>query len=96
MTQKVKLHQDNATSHTSKSTTAFLEKMKTDTGIVYIPFQHIPAKFLDISPIDYCALGLLKRALSKRKLITICELRKVVEEKWISIPLEILREALLS
>lgn len=94
--QRVKLHQDKATSHTSKTTTAFLEKMKTDTGIAYIPFQHIPAKSPDVSPMDYCAFGLLKRALSKRKPTTIDGLWKVVEEEWKAIPLEILRKALLS
>ena len=36
--QRVKLHTDRATSHILKSTTAFLEKMQTNTGIAYIPF----------------------------------------------------------
>ncbi|GBN23068.1 hypothetical protein AVEN_233990-1 [Araneus ventricosus] len=94
--QRVKLQQDKTTSHTSKSTTAFLEKMKTDTGIAFIPFQHIPSKSPDISPMDYCAFGLFKRALSKRKPTTIDELWKVVEEERKSITLEILRKALLS
>ncbi|GBO14483.1 hypothetical protein AVEN_94971-1 [Araneus ventricosus] len=70
--------------------------MKTDTGIAFIPFQHIPSKSPDISPMDYCAFGLFKRALSKRKPTTIDGLRKVVEEGWNSIPMEILRTALLS
>ncbi|GBL81716.1 hypothetical protein AVEN_93492-1 [Araneus ventricosus] len=61
--QRVKLHQDKATTPTSKSTTAFLEKMKTDTGTAYIPFQHIPVKSPELSPLDYCAFGLVKRAL---------------------------------
>ncbi|GBM20803.1 hypothetical protein AVEN_108253-1 [Araneus ventricosus] len=45
---------------------------------------------------DYCTFGLLKRALSKRKPTTIEGLWKVVEEEWKSIPLGILRKALLS
>ncbi|GBM50355.1 hypothetical protein AVEN_208960-1 [Araneus ventricosus] len=69
--QSVKLHQDKATSHTAKGTTAFLEEMKTETGILYIPFQHIPPKSPDVSPMGYCAFGLLKRALSNRKPTTI-------------------------
>ncbi|GBO29915.1 hypothetical protein AVEN_208472-1 [Araneus ventricosus] len=80
--QRVKLHQVKATSHTSKRTTAFLEKMTTDTGIAYLAFQHIPAKSPDVSPMDYCAFGLLKIALSKRKPTTIDGLWKVVEEEW--------------
>ncbi|GBN45107.1 hypothetical protein AVEN_138587-1 [Araneus ventricosus] len=94
--QIVKLHQGKATSHTSKSTTALHEKMKTDTCIAYIPFQHIPAKSSDVSPMDYCVFGLFKRAISKLKPITIDGLFKVVEEEWKSIPLAILRKALLS
>ncbi|GBN89118.1 hypothetical protein AVEN_78869-1 [Araneus ventricosus] len=70
--------------------------MKTHTVIAYIPFQHSPAKSPDVSPMDYCAFGLLKRALSKRKPTTIDGLWKVVEEEWKSMPLEILRKALPS
>ncbi|GBL97357.1 hypothetical protein AVEN_170474-1 [Araneus ventricosus] len=70
--------------------------MKTDIGIAYIPFQHIPTKSPDVSPMDYCAFGLLKRVLSKCKPTTIDGLWKEVEEEWKSIPLEILRKALLS
>ncbi|GBN79439.1 hypothetical protein AVEN_138680-1 [Araneus ventricosus] len=87
--QRVKLHQDKATSHTSKSTTAFLEKMKTDTGIAFIPFQHFPGKSPDVSPMDYCAFGLLKRVLSERKPTTIHGFWKVLEEEWKSISLKI-------
>ena len=42
------------TNRTSKSTT-FFEKMKNDTSIEYIPFQHIPGKSC-VSPMDYYAL----------------------------------------
>ncbi|GBM51342.1 hypothetical protein AVEN_110799-1 [Araneus ventricosus] len=94
--QRVKLHQDKAASHTSKSTTALHEKMETDTCIAYIPFQHIPAKSPDVSPMDYFAFGLLKRALSKCKPTTIDGLWEVIEEEWRSIPMEILRKVLLS
>ncbi|GBM86860.1 hypothetical protein AVEN_223908-1 [Araneus ventricosus] len=69
--QRVKFHQDKATNHTSKSTTAFLEKKRTDTGIAFIPFQHIPENSPDVSYMDYCAFGLMKRALSKRNPTTI-------------------------
>ncbi|GBN32471.1 hypothetical protein AVEN_194331-1 [Araneus ventricosus] len=69
--------------------------MKTDAGIAYIPLQHILAKSPDISSKDNCAFGLWKRAVSKRKSTTIDGLLKV-EEEWKSIPLGILRKALLS
>ena len=32
-----------------------------------IPFQNIPAMPPDVSLMDYCTFGLLKRTLSKRK-----------------------------
>ncbi|GBN21627.1 hypothetical protein AVEN_144978-1 [Araneus ventricosus] len=92
----MKLHQDKATSHTSKSTPVFLEKVKTDRVIAYVPFQHTPVMAPDVSPMDYFAFILLTRALSKSKPTTIYELWKVVEVEWKSIPLEISRKVLLS
>ena len=58
-----------------KNTTAFFEKVKSDTSVKTMPFQHILAKSPDISPMDHRAFGPLKRAVSERK--PIC---KVVEE----------------
>ncbi|GBN54386.1 hypothetical protein AVEN_27048-1 [Araneus ventricosus] len=92
----MKFHQDKATSHTSKSTPVFLEKMKNDRVIAYVPFQHIPVMSPDVSPMDCFAFILLTRALSKLILTRIYELWKVVEVEWKSIPFEILRKALLS
>ena len=60
---RVKLHQDQATSHTSESTAVFPEKMNTDTSIKHMSLQHIPTKSPDVSPMDYCNFGLLKRVL---------------------------------
>ncbi|GBM01398.1 hypothetical protein AVEN_236217-1 [Araneus ventricosus] len=62
--------------------------------IAYILFK-TPAKSPDVSPVDYCAFGLLKRALSNHKPTMINGLWKVVEEEWKSIPLETLRKTLL-
>ena len=59
------LYQYKATSQTSKRTTAFLEKMKIDTITEFFvyriltSFEHTPAKFLDISSLNYCVFGLL-------------------------------------
>lgn len=52
---RVELHQDKFASHTSISTTVFLENMKSDMCIKSIPFAHIPAKSPVVSPMDYCA-----------------------------------------
>lgn len=89
----MKLHKDKAAIPFLKITTAILEKRKTDTSIAYIPSQHIAVKSLDVSPMNYCAFGLMKRAISKCIPMTI-GLWKVVEEEFKSIPLEILGKAL--
>ncbi|KFM72922.1 Transposable element P transposase, partial [Stegodyphus mimosarum] len=78
--QRMKLQQDKGTNHTSKSTIAFFEKVKPDTDIACIHFKSIPAKSPDVSPMDYCVFGLLKRALFKSTLRTIGGLLKIVEE----------------
>ena len=55
--------------------------MKIDLSIEFIPFQRIPAKFPDVLPMDYCAFGLLKITLSKRKPIDINAVWKIKKEK---------------
>ena len=45
---------------------------------------------------DFCALGLLKSALSKRLPKTLTKLWKAVQEEWDRIPLLMLQKALLS
>ena len=64
--------------------------MNIDTSIECMPFQQIPLKSHDASPIDCCAFGLLKRLLSKCKPTTIDGFWKFMEEKYKSIRLEIL------
>ena len=53
-----------AISYTSKGTTTLLEKMKIDMSVKSTPFQYIPAKTPDVSPVVCCAFRLFKRALS--------------------------------
>ncbi|GFY23754.1 hypothetical protein TNCV_1630361 [Trichonephila clavipes] len=67
---EVELHMDKASSHTSKSTAAYL--------------------------VDFCAFGLLKRALGKQHPRTLNELWKTIEEEWSKISKKVLRESLLS
>ncbi|GBM00742.1 hypothetical protein AVEN_150909-1 [Araneus ventricosus] len=61
-------------SHTSQSTVNFLEKIEQEMGIKTVPFTDIPAKSPDLTPMDFCAFGLLKCALSKRRLTTFVDL----------------------
>ena len=65
ISNRVNLHEDKATSHTSKRTPAFLEKKKINASIECIPFQYILAKSLDVSFAYFCAFCLLKKILSK-------------------------------
>ena len=55
----VKLYQDKVTNHSSENTTTFLEKMKIDTNVKYVLFQHIPANSIHASLMDYCVFKAL-------------------------------------
>ncbi|KFM73915.1 hypothetical protein X975_19894, partial [Stegodyphus mimosarum] len=92
----VRLHQDKASSHTSKSTVNFLKEIEQKTGIEAIPFIDISTKSPDVSPMNFCAFGLLKTALSKRCPKTLTGLWKAVPEKLNRIPLLTLPKVLLS
>ncbi|GFU83097.1 hypothetical protein TNCV_65671 [Trichonephila clavipes] len=64
---KVELHMDIASSHTSKSNAAYLAKKESEAGIKCIPFDEILKKSPDASPMNYSAFCLLKQALGKRQ-----------------------------
>ncbi|UYV69955.1 SETMAR [Cordylochernes scorpioides] len=74
---KVWFHHDNATSHTSSSTQAYLEDLRQRTGINTIPKNRTPGKSPDLAPMDFCIFECLKRALGKRHPRTIEGLWKV-------------------
>jgi hypothetical protein len=93
---KVVFHHDKASSHTSHSTTLFLENAKEEFGINYVPNNRIPIKSPDVAPMDYCVFGLLKYALGKRRPTTLDGLWKAVCEEWDRLDLAILRRCLLS
>ena len=75
--QCIKLSQENASSH-PLHTIVFQEKKKK-TKIKTIIFTNIPIKSLDVSLMYFCAFGLLKSALSKRRPTMLCELWKAVQ-----------------
>ena len=80
----MELHQDRATSQTCATTSQFLQQMERETGIKAIPFTDIPVKSPDVSPMDFCAFGLLKSALAKRRPKTVAGLWKCMEEVLLS------------
>lgn len=95
MSNKVFIHQDKASSHTSKSTRQFLTRMEEETGIHAVPFTDIPVKSPDASPMDFCAFGLLKRALGDRRPRTLDGLWKACKEEWSRIDMAVLQRSLL-
>ena len=94
--KNVWVHHDKASSHTSQSTIRFCQEMKRKTGINTIPFSSIPVKSPDASPMDFCAFGLLKRALGDRRPTTLDGLWKICQEEWSALDLVVLRRSLLS
>jgi hypothetical protein len=92
---KVWLHQDKASSHTSKTTRKYLREMEETTGIRSIPFEDIPVKSPDASPMDFCGFGLLKRALGRRRPRTVEGLWKACQQEWMNIDLAVLQRSLL-
>ena len=89
------IHQDKASSHASTSKLRLLEDMEQKTGIHAVPYSDIPVKSPDAAPMDFCAFGLLKRALGSRRPCSIEGLWKACKEEWSKIDLGILRNALL-
>ena len=92
---KVWLHQDKASSHTSASTHQFLKNMERETGIYSIPFSDIPVKSSDVSRMDFCAFGLLKRAFESRIPRTVGVIWKSCQEEWNKMDTSVLRISLL-
>ncbi|GFW72305.1 uncharacterized protein TNCV_703421 [Trichonephila clavipes] len=57
---------DKASSHLSRSTAGYLANKESKTGIKCILFDEIRVKSPHASAVDFCAFGILKRALGKR------------------------------
>jgi len=95
-TNKVWIHQDQASSHTSKSTVNFLRMKCNQTGISAIPYSEIPAKSPDTAPMDFCAFGLLKQKLRSQRPTTLAGLWKTCLKCWDEIDMAILIKSLIS
>ena len=77
----MKLHQDKANSHTSKSTVNFLKEMEQKSNIKVIPFTDTPTKSPNVFLMDFCAFGFLKSALSKHFLTIFTGVWKAIQEE---------------
>ncbi|GFW30033.1 uncharacterized protein TNCV_1593511 [Trichonephila clavipes] len=91
---KVKLHADKDSCDTSVISLAKKKELKR--GIKCILFDEILVKSSDSSSIDFCAFGLLKRALGKRHPRTLNGLRQTIQAEVNKIGLTVLRKSLLS
>jgi hypothetical protein len=78
-TNKVVVHHDQASSHTSRETAAYGLDLKSRLGI---RIMEIPVKSPDLTPMDFFGFGFLKQRLFNRKASTINGVWKLVQEEW--------------
>ncbi|UYV72299.1 hypothetical protein LAZ67_9002511 [Cordylochernes scorpioides] len=89
---KVFLHHDKASSHTSKKTQQFLQEMKDTLGLNFIRNSDIPVKTPDASPLDFYGFGMLKQRLFNRRPKTEAGLWKAAQEEWSNVSLSKVKE----
>ncbi|UYV70169.1 hypothetical protein LAZ67_7002059 [Cordylochernes scorpioides] len=92
---KVFLHHDKASSHTSNKTQQFLQEMKDTLGLNFIRNSDIPVKSPDASPLDFYGFGMLKQRLFNRRPKTEAGLWKAAQEEWSNVSLSKVKEMLL-
>lgn len=92
---KVFIHHDAATSHTSKKTTAFMNEMEEKYGLKFIEKNLIPIKSPDASPLDYFGFGYLKQRLSKRRPTNLDGLMTCAKKEWMQISVDLIKKTFL-
>ncbi|UYV61587.1 hypothetical protein LAZ67_1005417 [Cordylochernes scorpioides] len=89
---KVFLHHDKASSHTSNKTQQFLQEMKDTLGLNFIRNSDIPVKSPDASPLDFYGFGMLKKRLFNRRPKTEAGPWKAAQEEWSNVSLSKVKE----
>ncbi|UYV81323.1 SLC39A5 [Cordylochernes scorpioides] len=89
---KVFLHHDKASSHTSNKTQQFLQEMKDTLGLNFFRNSDIPVKSPDASPLDFYGFGMLKQRLFNRRPKTEAGLWKAAQEEWSNVSLSKVKE----
>ncbi|UYV73899.1 ANKEF1 [Cordylochernes scorpioides] len=89
---KVFLHHDKASSHTTNKTQQFLQEMKDTLGLNFIRNSDIPVKSPDASPLDFYGFGMLKQRLFNRRPKTEAGLWKAAQEEWSNVSLSKVKE----
>ncbi|UYV73520.1 hypothetical protein LAZ67_10003933 [Cordylochernes scorpioides] len=89
---KVFLHHDKASSHTSNKTQQFLQEMKDTLGLNFIRNSDIPVRSPDASPLDFYGFCMLKQRLFNRRPKTEAGLWKAAQEEWSNVSLSKVKE----
>lgn len=79
---KIWIHHDKATSHTSAQTAQYMRDVTEATGIRFIKTEEIPVKSPDASPLDFFGFGYLKGKLKRRRVKTVAGLKRAAKEEW--------------
>jgi hypothetical protein len=88
---KVFIHHDACTSHTSRYTMEYIEKYEEEFGVRFIRKREIPVKSCDASPMDFFGFGYLKQKLKRRRPTTLDGLVKVAKEVWIDLQVDTIK-----
>jgi [histone H3]-lysine36 N-dimethyltransferase SETMAR len=89
---KVFVHHDMATSHTSRKTAAYAQDLKDRLGITIISKDQIPVKTPDGSPMDFFGFGYLKQRLHLRRASTLDGVWKLAQKEWNSVSMETVKK----
>jgi inhibitor of nuclear factor kappa-B kinase subunit alpha len=89
---KVIIHHDNAPSHQSKKTQAFLKTC----GKKFIPKEDWLRNSPDVAPMDYGVNGDFKRRLWRHKVHTVTGLKRVMTTEWKKTSIPFIRKTLAS
>ena len=79
---KLLLHYDKASTHTSDYTTKYLENLQTKIGITFIRKKNIPVKGADISPLDFYGFGYVKQQAKRNHASSLKELWDSWNQIW--------------
>ena len=86
------IHQNSASSHTSKQTLQFLKKEKVN----FIDPEEWMPKSPDAASMDFGIWGILKRLLQKRNVNSAIGLKKALKDEWIKLDQNIINKTLES
>lgn len=83
---KIFIHHDGATSHTSAQTKCELDELKGYFGFNYIAKEDIPPKSPDASPLDFFGFGYVKQRIRTCSASTLPALVEAANRVWLEIP----------